>query len=78
MNATIKNKSRGSSRPNMERQIRHAKVVLRQLRDTLEDLEDRRELAPQKSAIPENLEFLGKRQKKNLALIFERGKMGRL
>jgi cation transport regulator ChaB len=26
------------------RQIRHAKVVLRQLRDTLEDLEDRRDL----------------------------------
>ena len=48
MNAIIKYKSRASGRPNMERQIRHAKVVLRQLRDTLEDLEDRSELARSK------------------------------
>jgi len=29
----------------LDRQIRKAKVVLRELRDTLEDLDDRRELA---------------------------------
>jgi len=29
----------------VDRQIRNAKVVLRELRDTLEDLDDRRELA---------------------------------
>ena len=45
MNATIKSKSRPGYRPSVARQIRHAKVVLRQLRDTLEDLEDRRDLA---------------------------------
>jgi hypothetical protein len=32
-------------RPNLDRQIAQAKAVLRQLRDTLEDLDDRRELA---------------------------------
>jgi len=32
-------------RPNLERQIAQAKTVLRELRDTLEDLDDRRELA---------------------------------
>ncbi len=32
-------------RPNLDRQIAQAKAVLRDLRDTLEDLEDRRELA---------------------------------
>ena len=32
-------------RPNLDRQIAQAKTVLRALRDTLEDLEDRRELA---------------------------------
>lgn len=32
-------------RPNLERQIAQAKSVLRELRDTLEDLDDRRALA---------------------------------
>jgi hypothetical protein len=46
MNATaVKTKSRTASPPDVDRQIRHAKVVLRELRDTLEDLDDRRELA---------------------------------
>jgi hypothetical protein len=45
MNATIKNKSRATTRLNVDRQIRDAKVVLRKLRQTLEDLEDRRDLA---------------------------------
>jgi hypothetical protein len=31
-------------RPNLNRQIAEAKTVLRELRDTLEDLDDRREL----------------------------------
>lgn len=31
-------------RPNLDRQIAQAKAVLRELRDTLEDLDDRREL----------------------------------
>jgi hypothetical protein len=46
MNATaVKTKSRTASLPDVDRQIRNAKVVLRELRDTLEDLDDRRELA---------------------------------
>jgi hypothetical protein len=45
MNATAKTKNRAASRPTVDRQIRRAKVVLRELRDTLEDLEDRRDLA---------------------------------
>jgi hypothetical protein len=45
MNATIKNNRRTTKRTTVDRQIRHAKVVLRELHDTLEDLEDRRELA---------------------------------
>jgi len=48
MNTTIKNKNRAANRPKVERQIRQAKVVLRALRDTLEDLEDRSELARSK------------------------------
>ena len=39
-------KKRSSARPpNLNRQIAQAKAILRQLRDTLEDLDDRRELA---------------------------------
>jgi len=49
MNTTIKNKNRAANRPKVERQIRQAKVVLRALRDTLEDLEDRRHLARAKA-----------------------------
>jgi hypothetical protein len=46
MNATaIKSKRRPANWADLDRQIRQAKVVLRQLRDTLEDLDDRRELA---------------------------------
>lgn len=46
MNATaVKTKNRPSGLPDFYRQIRNAKVVLRELRDTLENLDDRRELA---------------------------------
>jgi hypothetical protein len=46
MNATaVKIKSRPANWPDVDRQVRQAKVVLRELRDTLEDLDDRRELA---------------------------------
>ncbi len=41
----IKSKSRRANRPDVDRQIQQAKTVLRELRDTLEDLDDRRELA---------------------------------
>jgi len=39
-------------RPNLDRQIAQAKAVLRELRDTLEDLDDRRELARARQARP--------------------------
>ncbi len=46
MSATaVKNKSRPLNGTDVDRQIRQAKMVLRELRDTLEDLDDRRELA---------------------------------
>ena len=46
MNATtIKSKSRPAASSELDRQIRAAKAVLRDLRDTLEDMDDRRELA---------------------------------
>lgn len=46
MSATaVKIKNRPANWPDLDRQIRTAKIVLRQLRDTLEDLDDRRELA---------------------------------
>jgi hypothetical protein len=41
----IKSKSRPANWPDVDRQIQQAKTVLRELRDTLEDLDDRRELA---------------------------------
>jgi hypothetical protein len=46
MSTTVNGKRRAtrSASSNVDRQIRHAKVVLRQLRDVLEDLEDRTEL----------------------------------
>ncbi|MFZ2643316.1 MAG: hypothetical protein WA117_20165 [Verrucomicrobiia bacterium] len=43
--ANVKTKSAPAGSPRLDRQIARAKVVLRQLRDTLEDLDDRRELA---------------------------------
>jgi len=43
--ATVKGKIPSPRPPNLDLQIRQAKAVLRQLRDTLEDLDDRRELA---------------------------------
>ncbi len=43
--AHAKRKTDSVSRPNLNRQITEAKTVLRKLRDTLEDLDDRRELA---------------------------------
>jgi len=46
MNATaIKRKNRPATCSELDRQIRAAKVVLRDLRDALEDMDDRRELA---------------------------------
>ena len=46
MSATIaKNKRRSARRPRLDHQIARARAVLRELRDTLEDLDDRRELA---------------------------------
>ncbi len=46
MNATaIKCKNRRAKSSDLDRQIRDAKVVLRDLRDALEDLDDRRALA---------------------------------
>ena len=43
--ASVKRKTASTRLPNLDRQIAEAKAVLRQLRDTLEDLDDRRELA---------------------------------
>jgi predicted nucleic acid-binding Zn-ribbon protein len=46
MSITSAKRKTGSSRlPDLDRQIAEAKAVLRQLRDTLEDLDDRRELS---------------------------------
>jgi len=44
MSATTKT-GRPRRRTDLDRQVAEAKAVLRQLRDTLEDLDDRRELA---------------------------------
>jgi len=46
----IKAKNRPAKGPDIDRQIRQAKTVLRELRDTLEDLDDRRELARAKKS----------------------------
>ena len=43
--AQIKSQPRAGKLPDLNRQIAQAKAVLRQLRDTLEDLDDRRDLA---------------------------------
>jgi hypothetical protein len=43
--ATAKAKTGSTRLPDLDRQMAEAKAVLRQLRDTLEDLDDRRELA---------------------------------
>ena len=43
--ASVKHKTTSARVPELDRQIAEAKAVLRQLRDTLEDLDDRRELA---------------------------------
>jgi len=43
--AHAKRKTSSVRRPDLDRQIAEAKTVLRQLRDTLEDVDDRRELA---------------------------------
>ena len=43
--STATMKSAARRRPDLDRQIRQAKTILRELRDTLEDLDDRRELA---------------------------------
>ena len=44
MSSTAKTKGRAAGSAAVDRQIRRAKVVLRELRDTLEDLKDRRDL----------------------------------
>ena len=43
--AHAKRKTASARRTDLDRQIAEAKAVLRQLRDTLEDVDDRRELA---------------------------------
>jgi hypothetical protein len=43
--ATVNNKTRTAKSPNLDKQVTEAKAVLRRLRDTLEDLDDRRDLA---------------------------------
>jgi len=43
--ASVKSKSHPDRLPDLDRQMARAKAVLRQLRDTLEDLDDRRDLA---------------------------------
>lgn len=43
--ANAKRKTAVTRLPDLDRQIAEAKTVLRRLRDTLEDLDDRRELA---------------------------------
>ena len=43
--ATLKTTGIRRRRTDLDRQVAQAKAVLRQLRDTLEDLDDRRELA---------------------------------
>jgi len=49
--STATTKGAPSRRPgkNLDRQVAQAKAILRELRDTLEDLEDRRELARAKN-----------------------------
>jgi hypothetical protein len=42
---SVKRKTAAARLPDLDRQIAEAKAILRQLRDTLEDLDDRRELA---------------------------------
>jgi hypothetical protein len=43
--SAVKSRRRPANWSAVDRQIRNAKTVLRELRDTLEDLDDRRELA---------------------------------
>jgi hypothetical protein len=46
MSATaVKTQNSPARLPDLNRQVRQAKTVLRELRDTLENLDDRRELA---------------------------------
>ena len=42
--ATSRSKARAKRSPNVDQQIAQGKALLRQLRETLEDLEDRQEL----------------------------------
>lgn len=43
--AALRNKTASARLPGLDRQIAEGKAVLRQLRDTLETLDDRRDLA---------------------------------
>jgi len=45
MSTILRRKTSANRLPDLDRQVNEAKAVLRQLRDTLEDLDDRRELA---------------------------------
>jgi hypothetical protein len=45
MSTSVAKKSSRTTWPDVDRQIRQGKAVLRELRETLEDLDDRRELA---------------------------------
>jgi hypothetical protein len=49
MKTPAKRKGRIPARANLDIKIRHAKIVLRDLRAVLEDLEDRRDLARAKA-----------------------------
>ena len=46
--STITRKRRSANLAKLDRQMAQARAILRQLRDTLEDLDDRRELAKAK------------------------------
>jgi hypothetical protein len=43
--ASVKRAGAAAPLPDLDRQVAEAKAVLRRLRDTLEDMDDRRELA---------------------------------
>jgi hypothetical protein len=60
----------------VDRQIRNAKTVQRDLPTTLEALDDRRELARAKNATPEKPERIGSPSRKYLVSFFCSGQIG--
>jgi hypothetical protein len=68
--STPKKNGSPAKQANLDRQIRSAKVVLRNLRDTLETLEDRRELAKAKTRNAGKLGVSWEAAKKELGLDF--------